>query len=127
MAKVGRRKRIRIPVIGADEWQEWHLTQGNGWVEGRQKLDCMPKQWRVPKPPGRVFTCRLGDRMNTMWDKPEFYIEERWRIRVPGALAAAVAEHGKWPPDFRTETLKKMQPRWLSDTRKLRKKKKKKT
>ena len=84
-----------------------------GWVEGRQKLDCMPKLWKVPTPLGRVLTCRVGDKLNTIWDKPEIYIEACWRTRRPGLLAAALAEHGEWPPDFRAETLKKLAPNWL--------------
>jgi hypothetical protein len=117
VAKVGRRKRIRIPNIGSNEWQEWHLMPDEGWVEGRQKLDCMPRQWNVPTPRGRVFTCRVGDKLDALWDKPAFYIEERWRTRRPGLLAGAVGRHGKWPPDFRTETLKKLQPTWLKTLR----------
>lgn len=112
MAKPGPKPRIRIEPVGANEWQDWHLTP-TGWVEGSQKLDCMPRLWKLPIPRSRVLTCRVGDRLLTLWDQPEFYIRERWRTKQKTLLETAVAEHGKWPPDFRIETLKSLKTKWL--------------
>lgn len=114
MAKRGRKKKVRVEPIGSDEWQDWHLTT-EGWVEGEQKLDCMPRKWKVEMPHDRLLTCRMGDRLDTVFDAPEFYVEERWRTKRTPQLMKAVSAHGVWPPDFRTETLQDLRPNWLSD------------
>ncbi len=115
-AKPGPKPKIKIQPIDSSEWQEWHLMLDGGWREGAQKLDCMPKAWKCPTDLyGRVLTCRVGDRQGTVFEWPEFYIEEKWRTQVPELLREAIKRHGRWPPDFRVETLAKHREDWLED------------
>ncbi len=115
MTKPGPKPKIRLQPIDSHEWQEWHLTQ-TGWVEGRQKLDCMPKLWDIPNARGRLLTCRVGDSIDTVFDAPQFYIREVYRNRKqPKVLLKALREHGRWPPDFRAEILVKYRSDWLTD------------